>query len=61
MLIQKAFLSQSEATNCILRVVPPELRSHAMGINILLLRLVGRIPGPIIVGELFDRFEIYRH
>ena len=41
-----------------MRIVPPDFRSHAMGLQIIFLRLLGRIPSPIITGELFDRLVI---
>lgn len=49
------FVNGVPATNSILRMVPPELRSQAMGLNILFLRLIGTIPGPIIGGILVDK------
>ena len=48
------FVNGIPATNSILRVVPPELRSQAMGINIAVMRLLGTIPSPIIGGKLID-------
>lgn len=48
------FINGVPATNSILRMVPPQLRSQAMGMNILMLRLIGSIPGPIIGGKLID-------
>ena len=49
------FVNGVPATNSILRIVPPELRSHSMGMSILILRLIGTIPGPIIGGILIDK------
>ena len=48
------FLNGVPATNSILRMVPPQLRSQAMGMNIVMLRVLGSIPGPIIFGKLVD-------
>ena len=48
------FVNGVPSTNITLRIVPPNLRTHAMGINILSMRLIGTIPGPIIGGVLID-------
>ena len=41
-----------------MRIVPPDFRSQAIGLQIIFLGLLGRIPSPIITGELFDRLVI---
>ena len=37
--------------------MPAELRTQGMGLFIILGRLLGKIPGPIISGTLIDRFS----
>ncbi|XP_075240906.1 solute carrier organic anion transporter family member 4A1-like isoform X2 [Convolutriloba macropyga] len=39
---------------CLLRVVPDTQRSLALGLQWVFVRLLGTIPGPIIVGKIFD-------
>jgi len=39
---------------CLLRVVPDSQRSLALGLQWVFVRLLGTIPGPIIVGQIFD-------
>ncbi|XP_063717511.1 solute carrier organic anion transporter family member 4A1-like isoform X2 [Symsagittifera roscoffensis] len=39
---------------CLLRVVPDSQRSLALGLQWVFVRLLGTIPGPIIVGKIFD-------
>ena len=48
------YVNSVPATNSIFRIVSPELRTQAMGINWALVRLLGTIPGPIIAGKLID-------
>ena len=42
-----------------LRSVPPEERSLAVGLSTIILRLIGTIPGPIIMGAIFDSVCLY--
>ena len=43
---QKTFFSS--------RSVPANQRSFAMGLQFLMVRLFGMLPGPIVVGKIFD-------
>jgi len=48
------FLANMPALTATLRCVHPSGRSLALGIQWLLIRLVGTIPGPVAMGKLFD-------
>merc|ERR1719232_283077 len=48
------FLANMPALTATLRCVHPSGRSLALGIQWLLVRLLGTIPGPVAMGKLFD-------
>jgi len=48
------FLANMPALTATLRCVDPSGRSLALGIQWLLIRLLGTIPGPVALGKLFD-------
>lgn len=48
------FLANMPALTATLRCVDPSGRSLALGIQWLLIRLLGTIPGPVAMGKLFD-------
>ncbi|KXJ27791.1 solute carrier organic anion transporter family member 4C1 [Exaiptasia diaphana] len=48
------FLSATPATVVTLRCVGHEQRAYALGIQSSLMRLLGTIPGPVVVGSLID-------
>ncbi|NXL24034.1 SO4C1 protein, partial [Setophaga kirtlandii] len=48
------FMSTTPTTVAILRCVPDKQRSFALGVQLLFLRLLGTIPGPILFGVAID-------
>lgn len=48
------FLANIPSLTATLRCVDPSVRSLALGIQWLLIRLLGTIPGPVAMGKLFD-------
>ena len=48
------FLANIPSLTATLRCVDPSVRSLALGIQWLLVRLLGTIPGPVAMGKLFD-------
>ena len=60
MISARQIITQTIAANCVLRVVPMNLRSQAMGINIITVKLIGSIPAPIIAGALIDRYSHFK-
>lgn len=48
------FLANIPTLTATLRCVDPSVRSLALGIQWLLIRLLGTIPGPVAMGRLFD-------
>ena len=55
------FLANIPSLTATLRCVDPSVRSLALGIQWLLIRLLGTIPGPVAMGRLFDNScELWR-
>ncbi|ELU08003.1 hypothetical protein CAPTEDRAFT_187732 [Capitella teleta] len=50
-----ASISRVPGTIILFRIVKPEEKSFAMGINSFAMNLFGMIPGPILIGALIDR------
>uniref|UniRef100_H2Z037 Solute carrier organic anion transporter family member n=1 Tax=Ciona savignyi TaxID=51511 RepID=H2Z037_CIOSA len=48
------FISHTPAVVVSLRIVPPSMRSFAIGLEWLFLRALGTIPGPILYGSFID-------
>ncbi|KAJ9458676.1 putative sphingolipid transporter spinster-like protein 1 [Diplonema papillatum] len=48
------FLPNSAALSVAKRIVPPELRPHSMAFVNIAVRLLGAVPGPIVLGVLLD-------
>ncbi|XP_074388286.1 solute carrier organic anion transporter family member 4C1-like [Zonotrichia albicollis] len=48
------FMSTTPTTVAILRCVPDKQRSFALGVQLLFLRILGSIPGPILFGAAID-------
>ncbi|KAL3872708.1 hypothetical protein ACJMK2_035914 [Sinanodonta woodiana] len=48
------FATMSPATTATFRCVPNKLRSMALGISILIVRLLGTTPGPVLLGTIID-------
>nr|XP_026695031.1 solute carrier organic anion transporter family member 4C1-like [Ciona intestinalis] len=48
------FLSHTPAAVVTLRIVPPSMRSFAVGLEWLFMRALGTIPGPIMYGNFID-------
>uniref|UniRef100_H2Y4M9 Solute carrier organic anion transporter family member n=1 Tax=Ciona savignyi TaxID=51511 RepID=H2Y4M9_CIOSA len=49
------FLNEASALQASLRCVAFNQRSFAIGVQWLIIRLIGTIPGPLIIGAVFDR------
>eukprot|EP00111_Clytia_hemisphaerica_P003959 TCONS_00011354-protein len=52
--IMTSFIGVTPKNMITLRSVPANQRSFAMGLQFLMVRLLGMLPGPIVVGQLFD-------
>ncbi|KAK3587808.1 hypothetical protein CHS0354_042772 [Potamilus streckersoni] len=49
------FATMSPATTATFRCVPNKMRSMALGISILIVRLLGTTPGPVLLGSIIDK------
>ncbi|XP_066934957.1 solute carrier organic anion transporter family member 4C1-like [Clytia hemisphaerica] len=54
-LVMSSLIGVTPKNMITLRSVPANQRSFAMGLHFLIVRLLGMLPGPIVVGKIYDR------
>ncbi|XP_077517853.1 solute carrier organic anion transporter family member 4A1-like isoform X2 [Amblyomma americanum] len=59
--LSSAFLNAAPATAAAMRCVKPAERSLALGINTIIIRLLGSIPAPVILGGIVDQTCLMWH
>ena len=46
-----------KALNCLVRVVPKKLQTHAVGMQITVMRIFGAMPAPVIMARILKRHK----